>query len=77
MTTKATVRKNQITFSDQLWIRRGGVLSIISIDRTYDALYWMNRHEMTRRYSITAENGEIFDIYQNDQYDRICAVPAA
>lgn len=65
-------------FADSLWIYRNGTLSSsMNIDRTYDALYWMKRFEMTKCETVISESGEKFDIYKNDEFHRLCAVPIA
>ena len=64
------MKKERIIGKDTLLYK--GVLCVY-IDRAHDAIYWAARHGMTITDTVTAENGERFDIYTGRGLG--CAIP--
>ena len=50
-------------------------VTLVNIDRSYDALYWCNRHDMQKTDTVKLQSGETMDIYRNDARQEICAIP--
>lgn len=60
--------------NDALWVyRNGSLVYTISIDNTYDAVYWCNRHNMAVSEVVTADNDKQYAIWRGD--NRVCALP--
>ena len=71
--TKIIFRR-RLCYGDSLWIYRNGFLmEHIGIDNTYDAIYWCNRKGMAVREVVTADNGNRYAIWTNDNL--VCALP--
>lgn len=65
--------KNRI-FSKETLLYKGVLL--IHIDRSYNAIYWVKRQNMTFCERIKTENtGEMFDIWENRARGLACAIP--
>ena len=66
------MNSTRILYKDTLLYR--GV-SLINIDRSFDALYWCGRHGMEKVETIVLQSGETMDIYRNDKRSLACAIP--
>lgn len=65
------MNNTRILYKDTLLYR--GVL-LISVDRTYDAIYWCNRHGLTYKETVETEKDGKFDIW-SDEKGHSCAIP--
>lgn len=64
---------NRILYKDT-FLYRG--VTLIHIDRSYDALYWINRHGLTKIDTVADFNsGALFDIYENKERGLGTAIP--
>ena len=64
-------------YDEQLWLYRNGTMFMgVTIDRTRSAKEWAERFGMKKCESITADTGEKFDIYRNDERGLANAIPA-
>jgi len=50
-------------------------VTLVNIDRSFDALYWCNRKKMQKTDTVKLQSGEMMDIYRNDARQLICAIP--
>ena len=66
--------KNRVLYKDTLLYR--GV-SLVYIDRSFDAVYWINRHGLSFVETIeTDDTKQRFNIYRNEKRNLATAIPA-
>ena len=59
-----------------LWLYKYGCLvDHLYIDPCYDAIAWNSRHGMRKADTVTADNGEMYDIWKGNGYAN--AIPCA
>ena len=76
MIEKCKFHKSEIGFYDSLWIYRNGSLSeSITIDKSWDALQWVDSHSLLFVKNVIADNGKSYNIYRNKKRCLACAVP--
>lgn len=64
---------NRILYKDT-FLYRG--VSLVNIDRSYDSMYWINRHGLVKIDTVMDFNsGAWFDIYENRQLGLATAIP--
>ena len=64
---------NRILYKDT-FLYKG--VELIHIDRARDAMYWINRHGMTKTDTVMDyKSGAWFDVYRNDARGLACCVP--
>ena len=76
---RANIHHNYVTGGDDLWLwgkHRIGLIASIWIDRTFNAMDFVNRRNMQLVYTTEADDGKTYNVYEDEKQTYIVAIPA-
>ncbi len=76
---RADIHHNYTMGGDDLYLwgkKHTGLIASIWIDRTFNAMGFVNRHAMQLVYSVDATDGNRYNVYEDEKRTYIVAIPA-